>query len=274
MTPSNILPAGRSESRKASPGYAMFLPLILMIAAIAASALSYSDAKRAIADDLNDAMIALADENRELWTRQDTIAALRQMQATTSMPMIYQAKDVEFRNASLKNNAYFTIALVGGADALPPLRGHSITSDSIVIVPETSADGLAIRIQGFADCSVASVFAAADRTLPGILLTLSVLSSATLLALKRKRLPAEARPGLAIDGARLTPMQRQFTLMLLEAPGMRVDKATICTALWGNKTNAEESLYTLVRRTKAALAHTGIEIVCNRGDSYGLRING
>ena len=61
--------------------------------------------------------------------------------------------------------------------------------------------------------------------------------------------------------------------MLLEAPGMRVDKRTLCEILWGNKSNAEESLYTLVRRTKTALAKTDIEIVCNRGDSYELHIN-
>ena len=55
---------------------------------------------------------------------------------------------------------------------------------------------------------------------------------------------------------------------------MRVDKATLCSALWDNKSNAEESLYTLVRRTKTALAETDIEIICNRGESYELRVSG
>ncbi len=69
-------------------------------------------------------------------------------------------------------------------------------------------------------------------------------------------------------------MQRQLTRMLLEAPDNKVDKAILCHALWGNKSNADESLYTLVKRTKDALADTNIEIVCNRGDSYELRIKG
>lgn len=68
-------------------------------------------------------------------------------------------------------------------------------------------------------------------------------------------------------------MQRQLTQMLLDAPDMRVDKRTLCETLWGNKSNAEESLYTLVRRTKATLADVNIGIICNRGDSYELRIN-
>ena len=54
---------------------------------------------------------------------------------------------------------------------------------------------------------------------------------------------------------------------------MRVNKTTLCLALWGNKSNAEESLYTLVRRIKTALAEANIEIICNRGESYELRIN-
>lgn len=77
----------------------------------------------------------------------------------------------------------------------------------------------------------------------------------------------------SLDGIKLTPMQRQLTRMLLEAPGMKVDKRSLCESLWGNKSNAEESLYTLVKRTKDALAEANMEIVCNRGDSYELRIN-
>lgn len=76
-----------------------------------------------------------------------------------------------------------------------------------------------------------------------------------------------------LDGIKLTPMQRQFAQMLLDAQDMKVDKRILCETLWGNKSNAEESLYTLVRRTKAALAKANMEIICNRGDSYELRVN-
>ncbi len=49
--------------------YGMFIPLALMIASVITCCLSYSNAKQDIADDLNDAMFALANENSELWTR-------------------------------------------------------------------------------------------------------------------------------------------------------------------------------------------------------------
>lgn len=260
--------------------YGMFLPLVLMIASVVSCCFSYSNAKQNIVSDLNDAMLALANENSEVWTRQDTIAALRQMHETTHKPLIYQASDVNFRNSALKDEAYFTLALVDKKNAAPKIQGNKIASDSIILVPERAVDGLAIQVQGFADCSMASVFAASDQTLPGVLFTLSILSMASMFVWRRKEtaIPdAElASIGSAVhplDGIKLTPMQRQFAQLLLDAPEMRVDKATLCSTLWGNKSNAEESLYTLVRRTKTALSAANIEIICNRGESYELRIS-
>lgn len=260
--------------------YGMLIPIAFFVASIITSCLSYSDAKRGITEDLNDAMLALANENSELWTRPDTIAALRQMHETTHQPLIYQATDANFRNAALKDEAYFTLALVDKKNTLPKIRGNKIASDSIMLVPEGATDGMAVQVQGFADCSMASVFYASDQTIPGILFSLSILSMISVFVWQRKNIELPEMEVVSVaaqphplDGIKLTPMQRQFARMLLEAPDMRVDKRTLCEALWGNKMNAEESLYTLVRRTKTALAEANIEIICNRGDSYELRVN-
>lgn len=260
--------------------YGMFVPLALMIASIVSCCLSYSNAKQSIADDLNDAMFAFVNEKRELWTRPDTVAALRRMHETTHKPLIYHASDLNFRNPNLKEEAYFTLALVDRMNTAPKSGGHKIASDSIILMPEGVADGLAIQVQGFADCSLASIYIASDGRLPGMLLFLSFLSM-TGMMMWRRRESGMVAPGIvalpqspSLDGIRLTPMQRKFAQMLLDAPDMKVDKRTLCEALWGNKSNAEESLYTLVRRTKAALAEADIEIICNRGESYELRVNG
>ena len=269
-----------SANSEAALRYGMFIPLALMIASIITCCFSYSNAKQTIANDLNDAMFVLANENSELWTRPDTIAAIRHMYETTHKPLIYQASDVNFRNPSLKDEAYFTLALVDTNNGSHRIGGNKIASDSIIIMPERAADGLAIQVQGFADCSVASIFSASDQTLPGILFSLSILSMASMLIWKRKETETPEAEFIAIptspslDGIKLTPMQRQLAQMLLEAPGMKVDKRSLCESLWGNKSNAEESLYTLVKRTKNALAQANMEIVCNRGDSYEIRING
>ena len=269
-----------SANSEAALRYGMFIPLALMIASIITCCFSYSNAKQTIANDLNDAMFVLANENSELWTRPDTIAAIRHMYETTHKPLIYQASDVNFRNPSLKDEAYFTLALVDTNNGSHRIGGNKIASDSIIIMPKRAADGLAIQVQGFADCSVASIFSASDQTLPGILFSFSILSMASMLIWKRKETETPEAEYIAIptspslDGIKLTPMQRQLARMLLEAPGMKVDKRRLCESLWGNKSNAEESLYTLVKRTKNALAQANMEIVCNRGDSYEIRING
>lgn len=269
-----------NKDKSSSLRYGMFVPLALLIASFVSCCFSYSHAKQNIANDLNDAMLALANENSELWTRQDTIAALRLMHETTHKPLIYQASDVNFRNSSLKDEAYFTLALVDKKNAAPKIQGNKIASDSIMLVPERAVDGLAIQVQGFADCSMASVFAASDQTLPGVLFSLSILSMASMFVWRRREQGFSALPianeteaDNPLDGIKLTPMQRQFAQLLLDAPEMRVNKATLCSTLWGNKSNAEESLYTLVRRTKTALSAANIEIACNRGDSYELHIN-
>lgn len=260
--------------------YGMFIPLAFMIASIVSCCFSYSNAKQNITDDLNDAMFALANENSELWTRPDTVAAIRQMYEATHKPLIYEASDVNFRNTSLKDEAYFTLALIDKKNIAPKIRENKIASDSIMLVPECATDGLAIKVQGFADCSMASVFSASDQTLPGILFSLSILSLTGIFAW-RKRTSVMSQAGVVavpamptLDGIKLTPMQRQFAQMLLDAPDMKVDKRTLCESLWDNKSNAEESLYTLVRRTKTALSKANMEIICNRGDSYELRITG
>ena len=258
--------------------YGMFIPMAFMIASIVSCCFSYSNAKQNITDDLNDAMFALANENSELWTRPDTIAAIRQMYETTHKPLIYEASDVNFRNTFLKDEAYFTLSLVDKKNVASAIRGNKIASDSIMLVPDEATDGLAIKVQGFADCSMASVFRTSDQTLPGILFSLSILSL-TGMFVWRKRTPVMSQVGViavpatpTLNGIHLTPMQRQFAQMLLDAPDMKVDKRTLCETLWDNKSNAEESLYTLVRRTKTALSKANLEIICNRGDSYELRI--
>ena len=256
-----------TDRRKTILRYGLVVPLALLVASVVTGWLSYTDARQDIADDLNDAMIALANENSRLWTSQDTVAALRTMQQTIGKPMIYECSDLRFRNSSLNDKAYFTLALADEYNVLSKSNGGKIASDSIILVPESTDGNVSIRVQGFADCSMASVFSSSDQTVPGMLFSLSLLSMASIFLWHRKTKEFSA------DDLKLTPMQRQLVQMLLDAPGRKVGKETLCEALWGGKSNAEESLYTLVRRTKAVLAEANAEIVCNRGDSYELRIN-
>ena len=252
--------------------YGLLIPMALLIASIMTGCLSYSKAKQNLTEDLNQAIIALAGENSRLLTQPDTIAAMRQMYEATHKPLIFQASDIDFNNPILKAKACYSLALVDAENVAPKALCSEITSDSIILVPEQAADGFAIELQGFADCSMASVFAVSDQTLPGLLFALALLSMTSIFIWLRRDTAQPEADCPTLVGIRLTPMQRRLAQMLLEAPEHKVDKSTLCSALWGNKSNAEESLYTLVKRTKAALADSDFEIICNRGDSYGLRL--
>lgn len=114
--------------------YCLLVPLALLVASVVAGWRSYANAREDIADDLNEAMIALANENRNLWIRQDTVAALRTMHETTRKPVIYQASDVNFRNPNLKDKAYIAVALADKYAEMPKINGDKIASDSIILV--------------------------------------------------------------------------------------------------------------------------------------------
>lgn len=268
------------ENRRTGRRYGMFIPLALMIASLVSSFISYSATRQGITENLNESMLALANEKRELWISQDTITALRHIYNTTHKPIIYQASGLQSKYPMLNDDTYISLTLVGRDNNVTEIDRNKIMSDSILIVSGKESDCVTVQVQAFTNCSMASIFSASDQTLPGILLTLSVVYMATMSLLRKKEakhseiehaIPVTAAP--SIDEIKLTPMQRRFTRILLDAPNRKVDKATLCSILWDDKINAEESLYTLVRRTKTALADTGMEIVCNRGDSYELRIN-
>lgn len=72
-----------------------------------------------------------------------------------------------------------------------------------------------------------------------------------------------------------TPMQQTLMELFWQAPGHRLSQQEICDCLWPKKPDASATLYTLIRRLKPVLrAETGMTIVCRRGDSYQLTVNG
>ena len=72
---------------------------------------------------------------------------------------------------------------------------------------------------------------------------------------------------------KLTPMQQQLMEMLWLSPTRQLSKTEICDALWPKKPDANETLYTLIRRLKPIIEqHSDLKIEVNRGKSYGLII--
>lgn len=70
-----------------------------------------------------------------------------------------------------------------------------------------------------------------------------------------------------------TPMQQQLIRLFWESPSHTLSKEVICAQLWPKKEDANDTLYTLVRRLKPVLEeNTGLVLVADRGRSYSLVI--
>jgi DNA-binding response OmpR family regulator len=72
---------------------------------------------------------------------------------------------------------------------------------------------------------------------------------------------------------KLTPMQQQLMEMLWKSSTHQLSKTEICNTLWPKKPDANETLYTLIRRLKPIIEqHSDLKIEADRGKSYGLTI--
>ena len=73
---------------------------------------------------------------------------------------------------------------------------------------------------------------------------------------------------------RFTPMQHQLMELFFRAPGHQMDKNEICEHLWPRKPDANDTLYTLIRRIKPIIeGQSDLRIECERGRSYTLKAN-
>ena len=77
----------------------------------------------------------------------------------------------------------------------------------------------------------------------------------------------------AADGShvQLTPMQHHLMEMFFHSPSHCLSKAEICDALWPKKPDANDTLYTLIRRLKPVIEqHSNLKIESDRSKAYRL----
>lgn len=143
-------------------------------------------------------------------------------------------------------------------------------------------------------CSALAVFMMSDqRASAAMLLAGALWMAGGIVCRRQRRAPAGTAPegieygGLTYyagearftvaDGAavKLTPMQQQLMEMFFTAEGHRLPKQEICARLWPKKPDANDTLYTLIRRLKAVTeANSRLTIVSDRGKAYCLEDTG
>ena len=71
----------------------------------------------------------------------------------------------------------------------------------------------------------------------------------------------------------LTPMQHSLLKMFITTESHTLSKQEICDRLWPKKPDANDTLYTLIRRIKPVIeAYGSLKIESDRGKSYSLKI--
>lgn len=150
-----------------------------------------------------------------------------------------------------------------------------------------------LYIRAYPNCSKATIFNLSEQSVPGILLTVSLLwgmfsmvylrgkenaiSAATLdsQSVRFGNLCLSVSSGRFYDERQeeihFTPMQLSFMKMIMTSEDKELSVDEICRNLWPGKDNAKESLYTLVRRLKPIVeSNSNVKIIADKGGCYRL----
>ena len=147
---------------------------------------------------------------------------------------------------------------------------------------------LETKLVAEANCGFVTTFMLSDQKASGSLLVVGLLwLLGSLWYVKRKK-PELIAQGLSYGGIVLnndkfmtksgeqihfTPMQHSLLEMFMTADTHTLSKQEICDRLWPKKPDANDTLYTLIKRIKPIVeTHSTLKIESDRGKSYSLKI--
>ena len=218
--------------------HAVIVLFALIIASSVTSFSSYSSTSRLVSEDMDRAFALTMQEQQSDVISQDTIQVF---------------------NSHLQMEA---------------LRGKA------VLAVATRQDGLRCEPK----CSVATIFSMSDQRPASVLWTITILWGFYCFWRFRREVSLVTFGGLAYsekDGRfyntkghqiKLTPMQHSLMEMFFRSDSHLLTKTEICDALWPKKDDANDTLYTLIRRLKPIIeAHSNLMIESDRGRAYELK---
>ena len=199
------------------------------------------------------------------------------MDRALTLTMLEQQSDVISQDTIRKFNNHLQIA---------ELRGKATLA----------VDVRARQFRAYAHCSEATIFSLSDQRPAAILWMLTGFWAMFILYRNRQRRAVEhlllsVPSGLSYgglvyseeegrfyaadgDAVSLTPMQYQLMEMFFHSPTHTLTKTEICNALWPKKPDANDTLYTLIRRLKPVVEqHSNLKIESDRSKAYRLVIN-
>lgn len=136
-------------------------------------------------------------------------------------------------------------------------------------------------------CDFATVFMMSDQRASGTMLAVSLLWLWASSIFIRRRRPEIMLQGISYGGIvfcndkfmsvqghqiRLTPMQHELMEMFFHAENYTLSKQDICDRLWPKKSDASDTLYTLIRRVRPIIeANSDLKIESDK-KSYSLTL--
>lgn len=266
--------------------------LTLMLTSLLAGRHNYCKARNEITADLNQALAQTLKERKDYIITQDTIRVYKQLRKTSGGQVLIAVSDERFcrylKDKRLQQAAFITFDVVDSDFQNNSLGDQAICSDTLIVKDKHAGETLALK--GYARLSVASILGMSDqRILAACMISAFLWAMLSWLYLRKKQEGSEAVTGFgglvysevdqrfytaAHTPIRFTPMQQQLMLLFWNAPSHSLTKEDICAALWPKKEDANDTLYTLIRRLKPIVEeHTNLKIVADRGRNYSLEIN-
>lgn len=267
---------------------------------------NYSQAEQHVVSDLNQALQRTVLQHKGLWLNADTIQTYAKLQEVMGAPVSVSGFHRTFTEAlsitGLKDVSTLSLHILkknAPATIFNEIPAGCLASDTLVWLSTTAdASGLTLSFRGYARCSAAMLFSLSKQTIPATLLLAALLWGGFTFFYFRRRTRTDADTcngqqqgnviifgnlSLSLQEAcfynerqeklKLTPMQYTLMEMFYLSSSHLLFKSDICQSLWPGKDNADETLYTLIRRLKPIVEdNSNLRITTDRGRAYGLEI--
>lgn len=264
--------------------------MVLMLSSLLAGRQGYFGAKEAIAADLNQALLRMVEERQGDIVAQDSIRAYKHLRQAADGEVWLAIADRKLcrnlKNRKLKDKTYLSFHIVDEAYSDKSLETGFISSDTLIV--NNRATGTMLAVKSYARLSAIGIFRMSDQRWSSLLAFAALLWAIGSMCWMRKRKTlgeVDSYGGLSYSPADecfydachasvcFTPMQHQLMRMLWLAPSHSMSKEAICAVLWPKKADANDTLYTLVKRLKPILETcSDLQIVAHRGRNYSLEI--
>ena len=294
------------KGKVSAANFSIAITFLLVLLSFGFGYRSYSQAEQRVVSDLNQALQRTVLQNKRLWLNADTIQTYVRLQEVMGAPVSVSGSHRAFAEAlsitELKDVSTLSLHILkknAPATVFNEIPAGCLASDTLVWLSTTAdASGLTLSFRGYARCSAAMLFSLSKQAIPATLLLAALLwGGFTFFYFRRRtRTDADTHNGqqqgnvitfgnlsLSLQEAcfyneqreklKLTPMQYTLMEMFYLSSSHLLVKSDICQSLWPGKDNADETLYTLIRRLKPIVEdNSNLRITTDRGRAYGLEI--